>query len=1635
MVLEEAEAPGIVAVDMAGQNQSSCPYVGLRSYREDERHLFFGRDHDARRLVDKIFSARLTLFYGPSGVGKSSLLLAGVVPRIRDPNKGDAIVVVFDRWGGKHPETAIKHEVSEAIGPDAAGVDANEPLAAWARLVNQVRRKPLVLILDQFEQCLLTPAEWRAPLRTELAVLMQAAVDAHVVLALREEFLAGLEVFAREIVTIYDSKFRLEHLSDDGTKEAIVRPAESFGVSVEPALVEALKEDLKKHDETAVAAVATIPGVELPFLQIVCKKLWESQDPSAGDRLSLDLYTRLEGARGIIRRYVEGLANKLPPRMQDEAAEVLRLLAPRRSGIKHAYDVKELSYLTKLPAERVEQSLAHFASNWVLRERLIGGVKLYELYHDAYIHVLDEWIEKRIGDKRAREVRARLWKRLTIGGAATVTGALLLTVLATMEERRVEEGEIERATNEVLPDDKLDRMNKLAGIISVFEKSAEATWRRIEKETDDEIVASRLDGLETRFTKPTKFSILTSNGDRRDATREDYIQEASCVETAASASSFGGNAVVTLSIPANLDLDKGKLRCAWTRMISALRKLTSPVILPSRIAIESSSVEYPSIKFASNDGWRVEIKPGHVAVPASNLEKHERLHRVLEKRFGPAKHLFIVDDDKFDQSEAWMLLPRWTLPLLRAAKIRYRLEEVAIIDAVLNTLLQHQEATLTPPIVNDLIRRTEKYAPSTVKEAIRARGDREGIRNVLLEMAKIADQSKKEDRLRFLFEHTGIILDMLGQHPRPPQSQKKGSHVRAGQQIVLNDTSSPSAEKAYYTDDQAAVSILEGRRSLGVVRPSDLTISVVASAPAGEKVAPARGRSEDDREERTLVADYGLAGAELPPQISPVGVLLGDNRISCLVDNRSTLKPELQRAISKLRKDIRKRYGVHVPGIKFTGTDGADEDEVIVELSGVRIWSISDPPTARGDCIEDTMSAIGVRLDLARGMWLFTDDVDRALDGLADSQQNWLRQRYTLTDLKLLLRAVLSPEKIEIEGIAPSNARDGRTVRDLPTLLQSVIFWTQACQAKGSEKLDVECLVMGLRETQRARFGNAAGSPARNDQVTRRLADAVNALVSPSADAANRAATSFAAVVTNSRQQAKEAFPRVFATRALVSSARRLEQHCAPPLGSVLAAAALTDQDKAEIDDFFDAAHTAKSADGWRRMRICRLRSYDPQEEADSAADELDKLLAEEPRLDWSADDAAAVAVFALKARQQGRLPDGRLDAAKRLFTRAFEILGRSDGAETAEAVFDEARTICGARETRGPRWCWSVLRAGLAAYGKPNVFMNLQLGSDLAQGGNLSDARYAFDLFRATEKPLNKVGGEEQERLSAWLRLGRAWGTFTLARNGVVEPATALATLPRAADAKQGWPSPAELVEIRVHLSRLAGDPMTTQAILAEVPPGEDHILDAERMSLLLTQGDLAEARRVIKQSKKMDEITRTYYLAILQFLREPAAELETAVQTLVEDKHPYADYMQLLLFVSSSHRDSETAKQRLGKRWTEIEPVRPTWNDRLHQGDITAWQEMLIGYFLGHVAREQILAWIDDPKRFMASPLAGTNETRSEYLAEMHFYDAQLQSITGDPATRRERTIHSLRQAVASGGVLMSEYVMSAYQLRTLQ
>src|SRR3954447_8507825 len=94
------------------------PYPGLSPYDEGDSALFFGRRAECELVVANLLTSRLTVLYGPSGVGKSSLLRAGVIPRLRAPSRGSRrAIALLDAW-----RTDAGSAFARAIPEDPDGI-------------------------------------------------------------------------------------------------------------------------------------------------------------------------------------------------------------------------------------------------------------------------------------------------------------------------------------------------------------------------------------------------------------------------------------------------------------------------------------------------------------------------------------------------------------------------------------------------------------------------------------------------------------------------------------------------------------------------------------------------------------------------------------------------------------------------------------------------------------------------------------------------------------------------------------------------------------------------------------------------------------------------------------------------------------------------------------------------------------------------------------------------------------------------------------------------------------------------------------------------------------------------------------------------------------------------------------------------------------------------------------------------------------------------------------------------------------------------------------------------------------------------------------------------------------------------
>ena len=420
------------------------PYVGLRPFERTEQAIFFGRAMDAGFLKDKIFSARLTLLYAPSGVGKSSILRTLVTPALEEQH---AWVKYVDNWTADDPCAALKTRLvkfASELGIPDAGKDSPTLTEVVSRIAKADDRTA-ILILDQFEEFLVTHGKQLDPLRKELAALVRTSgLDVRVVLSLRQEFLATLEPFRNEILNLFQSTYLLDSLDDQGLRDAIEKPVEIFGGEYESELTDQLVADLRATEDRETVATSRAP-VDLPMMQIVCGRLWQETLNRKQTTLTLALYKELGGADKILETYVREV---MPKRWSEQllTAKLMRLLAPA-SGLKRPYSGKELAENDDLDQRRVCAELERLSAQRILRAREYHGQKLYELQHDAFVRFISPWRDEIL---RREKVRRRFG---AVGIAAAVILALvgyyLLTdylelrkatrLVSTLKEQPVEE--------------------------------------------------------------------------------------------------------------------------------------------------------------------------------------------------------------------------------------------------------------------------------------------------------------------------------------------------------------------------------------------------------------------------------------------------------------------------------------------------------------------------------------------------------------------------------------------------------------------------------------------------------------------------------------------------------------------------------------------------------------------------------------------------------------------------------------------------------------------------------------------------------------------------------------------------------------------------------------------------------------------------------------------------------------------------------------------------------------------------------------------------------------------------------------------------------------------------------------------
>jgi WD40 repeat protein len=456
------------------------PYVGLDYFTEEYAGLFFGREAERKRIIGNLRASRLTLLYAESGVGKSSLLRAGVAARLRElAERGPVryVPVVFSVWGDD-PVEGLVEAVEEATRPLVEGGEEltlpRDDLEGAIATAAERSGATVLIVLDQFEEYFL----YHSREGSEGAFADQLArcvndpnLGANFVIAIREDSYARLgDLFKGRIANVYGNYLHLDYLDRDAARDAILKPLELFSAErpgaepfeIEPALVDAVLRQVERgHVESRNGARSDsrakadgVRRVETTYLQLVMKRLWDEETAAGSHRLRLSTLERLGGAQTIIGSHLDNAMGELPPEQQDAAASAFRFLVTT-GGTKIALTVADLSDLSELPATTLDPVLRRLSAGDlhilrpVAQPGSVNGSR-YEIFHDALARPILDWrvrysrgkkerelaarVEEERAEKEKAQRRARIFRAMMIACLVAVLGAAAGLAVALLKQ-------------------------------------------------------------------------------------------------------------------------------------------------------------------------------------------------------------------------------------------------------------------------------------------------------------------------------------------------------------------------------------------------------------------------------------------------------------------------------------------------------------------------------------------------------------------------------------------------------------------------------------------------------------------------------------------------------------------------------------------------------------------------------------------------------------------------------------------------------------------------------------------------------------------------------------------------------------------------------------------------------------------------------------------------------------------------------------------------------------------------------------------------------------------------------------------------------------------------------------------------
>ncbi|SET80736.1 WD40 repeat domain-containing protein [Nonomuraea wenchangensis] len=416
---------GVAGAEGGTRWSGGCPYQGLAPFGPAQAELFYGRGQAVARLVAMVTACGhgLVVVTGASGVGKSSLLHAGLLPALA----ADADWPQLTLTPGARPlqELAVQLAVRCGADPDAVLEELRrdpgrgEARARQVLSAEGVRRRQagsdepprrLVIVVDQFEELFTLATEAPAEEAEAFVAALEAIAVATgpVIVATRGDFVDRCAAYPQLARALEERVFVLGPMSDAELQRAITGPAAAAGLTVEEGLAEQVVRELAGHLRAPAGSSygGTTVGA-LPLLSMAMVRTWENRQDG---RLTRHGYDRSGGVASAVNAAAEDVYHALDAGQQAIARRALLSLALIGADGQATRRRVTLDELTTSCApgrpERVEQVVAAFTEARLMvagsSPAPVPGARTVELAHDVLMTAwprLSTWLAEDQADR------------------------------------------------------------------------------------------------------------------------------------------------------------------------------------------------------------------------------------------------------------------------------------------------------------------------------------------------------------------------------------------------------------------------------------------------------------------------------------------------------------------------------------------------------------------------------------------------------------------------------------------------------------------------------------------------------------------------------------------------------------------------------------------------------------------------------------------------------------------------------------------------------------------------------------------------------------------------------------------------------------------------------------------------------------------------------------------------------------------------------------------------------------------------------------------------------------------------------------------------------------------------------------